>query len=302
MGKVVSDDAVDTDWRAADIEVGPITCSLADIRMPLRVGDNTSRTWIVTPSKRGITLKHDHRHDDGSPDAVTLYGGTTADTGTGHRQEFPVDAYSIDLFGREGLPASVTNTWAMGIKPGKTLAYELSRPRTEEQVQAGAKRGRFFRIEFDVSKPVTKQAAKPTLPKPSLRFYLVDSDMAENAIPTSDRKLVTTISSEKLWLKLPAFIDETCLKSTNADLHPTAGYPILNFEFNDECAAKFAYVTAKNIGERFAVSLYGEITTAPTINATITNGRGFLEASFTLDSATQASDGLNAMIAKRDAK
>lgn len=154
MGKVVSTDAVDKDWREAEIEAGPVACGIADIRMPLRVGDNTSRTWIITPVKDRITLKHDHRHDDGSPDAVTLYGGTTASSGTAVRQEFPVDDYSIDLFKREGLAASVTNTWAMEIVPGETFAYELSRPRTEQQVQAGDERGRFFRIEFDVSAPV----------------------------------------------------------------------------------------------------------------------------------------------------
>ena len=154
FGKVVSNDPIDADWRAAEIEVGPVACGIADIRMPLRVGDNTSRTWIITPNKDRMTLKHDHRHDDGSPDAVTLYGGTTSAVGTAHRQEFPVDEYSIELFKREGLAPSVTNTWAMEIMPGETLAYELSRPRTEQQIKAGDERGRFFRIEFDVSAPV----------------------------------------------------------------------------------------------------------------------------------------------------
>ena len=150
IGRVVSNDAIDADWKASEIEVGPVACGIADIRMPLRVGDNTSRTWIIIPDRKTITLKHDHRHSDGTPDAVTLYGGTTATLGTANRQEFPVDDYSIDLFKREGLPASVTNTWALEITPEQTLAYELSRPRTEEQIAAGNERGRFFRVEFDL--------------------------------------------------------------------------------------------------------------------------------------------------------
>ncbi|WP_371396103.1 hypothetical protein [Fretibacter rubidus] len=152
IGQVVSNDAVDADWKASEIEVGPVECGVADIRMPLRVGVNTSRTWIIIPDRKAITLKHDHRHSDGSPDAVTLYGGTTDAPGTANRQEFPVDDYSIELFNKEGLAASVTNTWAMEITPGQTLAYELSRPRTEEQIAAGDKRGRFFRVEFDLKR------------------------------------------------------------------------------------------------------------------------------------------------------
>ena len=152
-GQVVSTDAVDADWRSEDIIVGPISCEIAAIKMPLAVGENTSRTWVIIPDKRTLTLKHDHRHDDGTPDAVSWYGGTAKTDGSAARQEFPVDAFSIALFEKEGLPASVVNTWAMDIIPGETFAYELSRPPTAEQTQAGEP-GRFFRIEFDITKPL----------------------------------------------------------------------------------------------------------------------------------------------------
>lgn len=151
-GQVVSTDAVDADWRSEDIIVGPIACDVAAIKMPLAVGNNTSRTWVLIPEKRTLTLKHDHRHD-GKADAVSWYGGTAQTDGTAERQEFPVDEFSIELFKKEGLAASVTNTWAMEINAGTTLAYELSRPQTEDQVAAGEP-GRFFRIEFDLTKPL----------------------------------------------------------------------------------------------------------------------------------------------------
>lgn len=152
-GQVVSTDAVDADWRSEAIIVGPVSCEIAAIRMPLAVGENTSRTWVIIPDKRTLTLKHDHRHDDGTPDAVSWYGGTAATDGTANRQEFPVDDFSIALFKTEGLAASVTNTWAMDIKSGETLAYELSRPATTEQL-AASETGRFFRIEFDLTNPL----------------------------------------------------------------------------------------------------------------------------------------------------
>lgn len=118
-------------------------CSDDAIRIPLHVGDDRSRTWVLARTTRGLRLKHDHRHQDGSDDKLTMYGGDTAAAGSAIRQEFPVDAESIDLFKREGSAASITNTWAMVLVPGKTFVYELSRPG-----------GRLFQVEFDLTKPV----------------------------------------------------------------------------------------------------------------------------------------------------
>ena len=112
------------------------------LEIPFHVGDDHSRTWILTRTASGLRLKHDHRHEDGSPDATTMYGGDTAGAGSATRQEFPVDAESIATFRREGLNASLQNTWAMEIHPSM-FAYELSRPG-----------GRLFRVEFDLGQPV----------------------------------------------------------------------------------------------------------------------------------------------------
>jgi hypothetical protein len=117
-------------------------CGDTELRVPFHVGADRSRTWVLTRTATGLRLKHDHRHEDGTPDAVTMYGGDTAAPGTAGRQEFPVDADSRSLFEREKLTASVTNTWAMELAPGATFVYELARP------------GRLFRVEFDLAKPV----------------------------------------------------------------------------------------------------------------------------------------------------
>lgn len=118
-------------------------CTASELRVPFHVGDDRSRTWVLTRTPAGLRLKHDHRHADGTEDAVTMYGGETACAGSEARQEFPVDADSIEMFQREGLDASVTNTWAMEIEPGKRFLYELSRPG-----------GRLFQVEFDLATPV----------------------------------------------------------------------------------------------------------------------------------------------------
>lgn len=124
-------------------------CRAREIRIPFHVGDDHSRTWVLTRTDASLRLKHDHRHADGSEDAVTMYGGDATRSGSELRQEFPIDAESIALFEREGLSASVSNTWAMEIEPGQRFLYELSRPG-----------GRLFQIEFDLTAPV------PTPPTP----------------------------------------------------------------------------------------------------------------------------------------
>lgn len=118
-------------------------CDGDTVRIPFHVGADRSRTWVVTRTATGLRLKHDHRHADGTPDAVTMYGGDTTGAGTPTRQAFPVDAESVAMFEREGLAASVTNTWAMELQPGERFTYELARPG-----------GRLFRLGFDLSAPV----------------------------------------------------------------------------------------------------------------------------------------------------
>lgn len=117
-------------------------CTPDAIRIPFHVGADRSRTWVVTRRPGGLRLQHDHRHEDGSPDALTLYGGDTRDAGTPTRQEFPADGASRAMFLAQGRAVSVDNTWAMEIEPGRAFVYELARP------------GRLFRVEFDLASPV----------------------------------------------------------------------------------------------------------------------------------------------------
>ena len=85
-----------------------------------------------------------------------------------------------------------------------------------------------------------------------------------------------------------------CLKAASEGLHPQGQYPIVNFSFNIRCARIFGELTSKNIGERFAVVLDEEIITAPRINGAIPGGSGFIEGSFTIESARELALLLNA--------
>ncbi len=139
-GRVVTTDSADADFAGKPLAVS-VECVADAVRMPFRVGEDRSRTWVVTRTADGLRLKHDHRHADGTPDEVTDYGGDTASPGTAQRQEFPADAYSKALFVRTGRQVSTTNVWAMEVVPGRLLAYELRRP------------NRHFRVEFDLGRP-----------------------------------------------------------------------------------------------------------------------------------------------------
>ena len=140
-GALVSNDEADADFAGQSMVMHIRTCDKDVVRAPFYVGDDRSRTWVITRTDDGLRLKHDHRHEDGEEDVITQYGGDSAAIESAGRIEFPVDQYSIDLFNREGLVASVTNVWALELNE-QIFAYELTRE------------NRHFRVEFDLSQTV----------------------------------------------------------------------------------------------------------------------------------------------------
>ncbi|WP_421792827.1 hypothetical protein [Hyphobacterium sp.] len=144
-GSVTSEDPRDADWAGQTLTMHVRECSDDEIRIPLHVGEDRSRTWVVTRTEDGFRLKHDHRHEDGSDDVLTQYGGDSS-TVTAIRIEFPADEFSRDLFVRENIPDSAQNTWLMALE-GETFTYGLDRP------------NRTFRAVFDLSAPVTPPSA-----------------------------------------------------------------------------------------------------------------------------------------------
>jgi hypothetical protein len=145
QGRVVTSDPADTAFAGKNLVMHVRQCAANEVRIPFHVGEDRSRTWIITRTATGLRLKHDHRHADGSPDELTMYGGDTRAPGTASRQEFPVDAESIALFTRTNRTVSNTNVWAVEVTPA-VFAYELRRPPIPG--------GRFFRVEFDLTRPV----------------------------------------------------------------------------------------------------------------------------------------------------
>lgn len=121
-------------------------CNETQLQVPFHVGEDASRTWLITKTGSGLSLKHDHRHSDGTDDVLTQYGGHTVDAGWRQVQSFPADQYSKELFVNNAIPQSVGNTWQMYIYPER-FTYRLIR------------QGREFRVDFDLTQPVEPPAA-----------------------------------------------------------------------------------------------------------------------------------------------
>ncbi len=142
-GRIIADHpppAANDPFTGKALEMYVRDCDDKEIRIPFSVGDDRSRTWVVSRLPTGLRLKHDHRHEDGTPDTITMYGGDTVTEGSKTRQSFPADAESIELFRSNNMPASLTNVWSLELVADQYFVYELARPG-----------GRLFRVRFDLA-------------------------------------------------------------------------------------------------------------------------------------------------------
>jgi len=145
-GTVAAAPADDTTFKNKELIMHVRTCEKNRIRIPFFVGADKSRTWVLTRQKDSrILLKHDHRHEDGTPDKVTMYGGLTTNSGAATRQMFPADQQTVDI-----LPAAATNVWWIDLIAGESYSYNLRRMGTD----------RHFSIKFDL-KTTVKTPAVP---------------------------------------------------------------------------------------------------------------------------------------------
>ncbi|WP_409574602.1 hypothetical protein [Thalassomonas sp. M1454] len=145
-GKITVDNAPSSSFSDKALIMHVRKCSDSELQIPFHVGDDSSRTWIITKTGSGLSLKHDHRHKDGTSDESTMYGGHTLDAGWPQVQSFPADQYSKELFVRLGIPQSNGNTWQMYIYP-EVFTYRMVRE------------GREFRVDFDLTKSITPPKA-----------------------------------------------------------------------------------------------------------------------------------------------
>jgi hypothetical protein len=120
-----------------------VSCEPDRMHIALHVDDDRSRNWILTRSGSTLRLKHEHRHEDGSEDAVSQYGGDAPVPGLAHRQIFPADTHTAAI-----LPERADNFWFLELH-ADTLFYGVHWPRA----------GHSVRLAFDLSTMVAPPPA-----------------------------------------------------------------------------------------------------------------------------------------------
>lgn len=136
-GELVSAPAND-DFAGKRLVMHVLSCDDEQILIPFNVGDNRSRTWIFTYKNDRITLKHDHRMEDGSDDELTMYGGTSTNSGLPGIAVFPADEETL-----ERIEPAATNVWWVTVDEN-AYTYNLRRLGTE----------RVFTVSFDLTNEI----------------------------------------------------------------------------------------------------------------------------------------------------
>lgn len=151
-GVIERDNSADARFAGKALVMHVRDCSATALAVPFHVGDDSSRIWRFSKTANGLLFQHDHRHADGTPDPVTLYGGhsdatLSRFTAQGFLVAFPADDASKTMFAAHGMTASQQNIWSIAIEgvSGQrptVMRYQLHRP------------GREFIVRFDLTKPV----------------------------------------------------------------------------------------------------------------------------------------------------
>lgn len=137
-GELISPAADNDPFMGKKLTMFVMECGPDFLHIPFYVGDDKSRTWVLTMKNSLIQLKHDHRHEDGSEDKVTQYGGLASNTGSANTQMFPADQETANL-----LPHAAHNVWWITVDD-TSFTYNLRRIGSD----------RWVAVKFDLTKPV----------------------------------------------------------------------------------------------------------------------------------------------------
>ncbi|MGF1585078.1 MAG: hypothetical protein ACFCUM_07140 [Bacteroidales bacterium] len=126
-------------WAEKEFVMHVTVCEDDRVHIPFHLDDDHSRTWMFLAEENGLRFRHDHRHEDGTPEDQTLYGGYADGTGSAFLQKFPADQYTIDL-----LTDTLGREWRVILAEDlSTMTYQLH---YSGQLM--------FAAEFDLTEPI----------------------------------------------------------------------------------------------------------------------------------------------------
>ncbi len=126
-------------WADKDMVMHVTLCEENQVHIPFHMDEDKSRTWMFLVDNGKLRFRHDHRHEDGTPEDQTLYGGYSDGTGTAFSQHFPADEYTI-----EHLTDTLNRQWNVVLDEDMTnFSYQL-------QYHGEI----VFRADFDLTNPL----------------------------------------------------------------------------------------------------------------------------------------------------
>jgi hypothetical protein len=126
-------------WADKDFVMHVTLCEEDQVHIPFHLSEDHSRTWMFLVDDGRLRFRHDHRHEDGTPEDLTLYGGYADGTGNAYRQHFPADEYTTEL-----LTDTLQRQWNI------VLSEDMSNFSYQLQYKGEI----VFRADFDLTKPI----------------------------------------------------------------------------------------------------------------------------------------------------
>ena len=97
----------------------------------------------------------------------------------------------------------------------------------------------------------------------------------------------TPFAGGKVAVRRLGGIKGDSLTNAQASVNPQTNENIVNIQFDQQGAAKFARLTTQNVNKPFAIILDNQVLSAPNINEPIRGGSAQISGSFTSESANQ---------------
>ncbi|TVR44265.1 MAG: hypothetical protein EA394_00355 [Bacteroidia bacterium] len=108
-------------WAHKSFVMHVTLCEDDRVYVPFHLDDDHSRTWMFLVEDGRLRFRHDHRHEDGTPEEVTMYGGYADGNGTSLLQSFPADDYTCEM-----LPTACNAVWRVFLSDDfSTFSYQL---------------------------------------------------------------------------------------------------------------------------------------------------------------------------------
>ena len=135
------------------------------------------------------------------------------------------------------------------------------------------------------------QALKDLLGRTArLEFKLVDDtatpeQLARGEAPIGSEILRSQETGQPVAVKRSTIVSGEQLLDARQGFAPDTNAPIVNFTFDGPGGRRFARTTQENVGKPFAIIVDDQVISAPRINTPILGGAGYIEGSFTVESA-----------------